>query len=185
MMGRRSEFERIPKDLYETWDPKAVVPLLTHLPPHTKYSEPCVGKFALVDQLDSRGHKCVWASDIEDRNTPITVKGHWVHRTITEIDALMVTTPLSTADCIITNPPWSREILHPLIEHFRKHNKAWILLDSAWAFTKQSSEYMKYCSKIVAVGRLKWIPGTKMSGKDDCSWYCMEMHPCETIFHGR
>jgi hypothetical protein len=57
------------------------------------------------------------------------------------------------------------------MERFMRMAPTWLLLDSSWAYTKQSAPYIDQCSHIVAVGRLKWIPGTKMSGKDDVSWY--------------
>jgi hypothetical protein len=46
----------------------------------------------------------------------------------------------------ITNPPWTRELLHPMIEYL-----------------VQSSSYSSwtYCRKIVSVGRVKWIPDSK------------------------
>lgn len=184
-IGKRSSFDRVPKDLYETIDPRAVAPLLPFLPQKTRYCEPCAGNLALVRQLDKAGHVCYLASDIERRNSEVVISGSTVGFTAIVEDALNLTIPLQRADCIITNPPWSRHILHPMIEHFRKHNKSWLLIDAAWAFTKQSSDYMKYCSKFIAVGRVIWIPGTKVSGKDDAAWYCFEQEPCDTQFIGR
>lgn len=184
-MGKRSNFERVPKDFYQTIDPRAVAPLLPYLKPHTRFAEPMCGEFALVRQLERAGHVCSWASDIERRDTEIVSSGVTVGYKSTVADALTLTTPLQQADCIITNPVWSRPLLHQMIEHFRKQNMSWLLLDAAWAFTKQSSEYMKYCSMFIAVGRLFWIPGTRVSGKDDAAWLRMEMSPCETRFIGR
>ena len=37
------------------------------------------------------------------------------------------------ADAIITNPPWRRSLLHPLIRHFQKIAPTWLLLDQDWA----------------------------------------------------
>ncbi len=186
-MGKRSNFPKVARDLYQTIDPRAVAPLLPHLAPHTKFAEPCCGEFFLIIQLERAGHRCYWASDIEDRWSKMPPHGVALKGNVE--DALALTTPLKQADCIITNPPWTRTkknpILHKMIEHFRNQNKAWLLLDANWAFTKQSSEYMKYCSKFIAVGRVIWIPGTKVTGKEDAAWYCFEMEPCETIFYGR
>ena len=188
-MGKRSNFDKIPKDLYQTTDPRAVAPLLPHLKPHTRFSEPCSGDLALVRQLEAAGHHLFWASDIVGRDVTTVVSGVPVTRTVIAIDALKLTTPMQQSDCIISNPPWTRTkknpIMHQLIEHFRKHNKAWLLLDAEWAFTKQSAPYMKYCSAFVAIGRVIWIPGTKMTGKDSCAWYCFEQQTCETRFYGR
>ncbi len=52
-MAKRSDgdFERIPNDLYRTWDPRAVRALLPHLAPRTRFVEPCAGAGDLIDQL--------------------------------------------------------------------------------------------------------------------------------------
>jgi len=80
----------------------------------------------------------------------------------------------------MTNPPWSREILHPIIENLRSQAPTWLLFDSDWMFTAQSNPYMKYCEVVLPVGRLKWIPGSKHTGKDNCAWYLFVDHktPC-------
>jgi hypothetical protein len=44
-------------------------------------------------------------------------------------------------------------------------------------------EYMKMCSKIVSIGRIKWFGN--MTGKDNCAWYLFENKETETIFYGR
>ena len=84
---------------------------------------------------------------------------------------------------IITNPPWDRKILHPMIKHFYSLRPTWLLFDADWPHTKQSSEYMKKCSKIVSVGRIKWFGD--MTGKDNCAWYLFENEETETKFYGR
>lgn len=190
-MAKRSKFDRIPRDLYQTWDPKAVGPLLPHLKPHTRFAEPCYGQGALSRQLQRAGHSLYWGSDISTSiQEPATVAGVPVYVTSSSIDALTLTVPLQKADCIITNPPWTRKkknpILHKLIEHFiANSNYAWLLLDAGWAYTKQSADYMPYCSDIVAVGRVKWIPDTKSVGKDDCAWYRFSKDREYTVFHPR
>lgn len=170
-MGKRSNFIRNPRDFYAT-PMEAVLPLLPFLPECTRFTEPCCGDGALSEHLKAAGHIRYFASDI------VTTYGVMT-------DALTLTIPLQRADCIITNTPWDRSILHPMLEHFRKHNRAWLLIDADWAFTKQASPYMRYCSKFVAVGRVKWIPGSKTTGKDNCAWYCFEQNPCDTTFYGR
>ena len=169
-MGKRSDFERKPRDFYPT-PYEAVMPLIPHLWEGSNFNEPCAGDGALVKHLESIGLKCFFASDIEPRGEGIM-----------QIDALK----FKNDSCkIITNPPWDRKILHPMIEHFRTLNKAWLLIDADWMHTKQSSEYMKYCSRVVSVGRVKWIPDSKMTGKDNCAWFCFEEYPTSTCFFGR
>lgn len=183
-MGKRSNFERIEKDFYRTIDERAYSRLNDVMNP-CKYYEPCVGEYDLVNGLNPYGFKCVGASDIEDylvythdpelinpfEDTP-TLRVEYRTGTYRK-DALSLTPDdVEEADYIITNPPWTRKILHPLIEHFITLKPTWLLFDANWMFTKQASEYLEdYCTHIAAIGRLKWIPGTTMSGKDDCCWY--------------
>lgn len=89
------------------------------------------------------------------------------------------------SDLIITNPPWDRKILHPMIEHFIKFKPTWLLFDADWMHTKQSSELMKRCSKVVSVGRVKWIEDSKMTGKDNVCWYLFSNEATGTTFYGR
>jgi hypothetical protein len=47
--------------------------------------------------------------------------------------------------------------------------------------TKQARPYLKHCSHIVPTARLKWIPDTSDSAKDDTAWYRFQAEPCSTI----
>lgn len=173
-MGKRSDFKRIGKDKYMTFDSRAVKPLLPHIQHIDRYIEPCAGDGSLIDNLAKHrpGMVCDSAYDIEPGREGIG-----------ERDALALGELYKP---IITNPPWDRKILHPMIEHFITISpECWLLFDSDWAYTKQSAPYIKHCSHIVAVGRLIWIPGTKMTGKDNVSWYQFEQNPIQTVFTGR
>jgi hypothetical protein len=179
-MGKRSDFERKPRDFYPT-PYEGVVPLIPHLPSHRFfYAEPCAGNLDLCKHimLASEGRINVADSfDIEPQNNFVVKK-----------DALTLTGddlhPLS--EMIITNPPWDRKLLHPMIEHFSSLKPTWLLFDADWAHTRQSSTLIKRCVKIVSVGRLKWIPDSKMSGKDNCAWYLFDAnHSGDTVFVGR
>ena len=172
-MGKRSDFLRNERDFYRTPE-LAVLPLLPHLDSHTRFSEPCAGDGALVQILIKHGHGCYWQSDIEP-----------LYNLASKADALTLTNPLAWSDAIITNPPWDRKILHPMIEHFRKLNTTWLLFDADWMHTKQSKELIQYCSKIVSVGRVKWIAESKMTGKDNACWFCFGKGKTETRFYGR
>lgn len=173
-MGKRSNFERKERDYYPT-PIEAVKPLVAHLDGYRNFAEPCAGDGRLIDHLCYlTDMSCFWASDIEP-------KRDGVH----EADALKITRPLEYSDCIITNPPWDRKILHPMIEHFKSFGDAWLLFDADWMHTKQSSELMKYCHKVVSVGRVKWIPDSKMTGKDNCAWYLFKNEKGKTEFIGR
>jgi hypothetical protein len=162
-MGKRSSFERIPRDFYPT-PYEAVVPLLPHLPKGTIFIEPCAGNGALVDHLCSAGHDCFYASDIAPQA-----------RGIGQGDAFDIAIrDTIKAECFITNPPWERQTLHPLIEHLSRQLPTWLLFDADWMHTRQSAPFMPYLRKIVSVGRVKWIPDSKMTGKDNCCWYLFD-----------
>lgn len=182
-MGKRSSFERKPRDFYPT--PKdAVWPLAAHLPVTMSYCEPCAGDGALVHHLDDIGDdiglnwRLTRALDVEPRAS-------WIR----ERDALqLVENDLEGADVIITNPPWNRNLLHPMIMHFTHLRPTWLLFDADWAHTKQAMPFLPLLREIVSVGRVKWIPGSKNTGKDNCCWYLFDRPGPDdgpTIFHGR
>lgn len=166
-MGKRSNFERRPQETYDT-PFNAVGPLIPHLS-FSRFDEPCAGAGDLVRHLESYGLEAMRRTDIEPR-----------HPSVAKFNALDINRCISRQ--FITNPPWRRDLLHPLIDHLRKLAPTWMLLDADWKYTIQSADLMRYCSKVIAVGRLKWIPGTKMTGKDNCAWYLFESQECQTVF---
>ena len=171
-MGKRSDFERRPRDWYPTPE-AAVCPLLPHLPPAAAFIEPCAGDGALIDHLEAAGHKCVRASDIEPQRADIQ-----------KADALHL--HAIPADMIITNPPWSRPVLHQMIAKFSSIMPTWLLFDADWMHTRQSAPYMPMLRKVVSVGRVKWILDSKMTGKDNVCWMLFDAHSGgPTTFHGR
>jgi hypothetical protein len=77
-------------------------------------------------------------------------------------------------------------VMHALIAHFQQIAPTWLLLESDWAHTKQAAPFMPYCSDIVAIGRVKWIEGSKHTGKDNSAWYRFHAdHTSGTVFHAR
>ena len=174
-MGKRSDFERKPRDFYPT-PFEAVEPLIKHLPRQFGFAEPCAGDGALCGHLEHYGGICMWASDIEPQHKGILTDDY---SNIGELECL-------ESDYIITNPPWDRKILHPMIDHFRKIRPTWLLFDADWMHTVQSKPYMFNCEKIVSVGRIKWFGN--MTGKDNCAWYLFsdKYEPLKsTEFYGR
>jgi hypothetical protein len=164
-MGKRSSFERIQRDFYRT-PYAAVPPLIPHLRGVRSFAEPCCGDGALVRHLESFGLRCAYAGDIA-----------------TGQDALMLDT-YGHADAIITNPPYTRSLMHALIWHFARILPTWLLLEMDWASTKQAAPFMPSCSEIVSVGRLRWIEGTTMTGKQNFAWYLFDArHSAGPIFH--
>lgn len=174
-MGKRSNFERVARDFYPT-PYEAVLPLNQHLPEETRYAEPCYGDGALQRSLSILGHTCTYASDIDPRADFCETAD------FTALDEFET----YDADYIITNPPWDRKILHPMIEHFCNLKPTWLLFDADWMHTRQSVMFMPWLAKIVSVGRVKWIPDSKMTGKDNCAWYLFDArHGGVTEFVGR
>ena len=170
MMGKRSNFERNPRDFYPT--PKeAVIPLLPHLPEKGLFAEPCAGDGRLIEHIEElTSLSGYWMTDIEPHADFI---GNG--------DAL--TDKIVGCDICITNPPWDRKILHPLIDNLSNQLPTWLLFDADWMHTKQSVPYIKMCSKIVSVGRIKWFGN--MTGKDNCAWYLFDREANNPIFYGR
>lgn len=107
------------------------------------------------------GGQCDYAADIEPRANNI--------RTANALD--IKPSVGKSVDFCITNPPWDRKILHPLIESWMGVCPTWLLFDADWMHTKQSAQYQKWLEKVVSVGRVKWIEGSKSVGKDNCCWY--------------
>ena len=98
-----------------------------------------------------------------------------MHEWVKYGDAL--TQGYTQCDYIITNPPWDRKILHPMIEHFSDFKPTWLLFDADWMHTKQSKKYLTLLKKVVSIGRIKWIEGSSSVGKDNCCWYLFENTP--------
>ncbi len=179
-MGKRSDYVRKPRDYYPT-PLAAVTALVPHLPTAFTYAEPCAGDGRLIQHISKLlpNSECTLASDIELRES---------EEEIEEIDALEITaTDLQHSDLIITNPPWDRKILHPMIEHFSDLRPTWLLFDADWVHTIQSSELVKTrLCKIVSIGRVKWIEDSAGSGKDNAAWYLFDKNKTgPTEFYGR
>lgn len=164
-MGKRSSFDRVPRDFYPT-PVEAVRPLLPHLIAGTVFVEPCAGDGALIDHLQGAGHRCTFGIDI----API-----WpIVRTA---DATTARYNMGGATCFITNPPWSRDVLHPIITNLSSQAPTWLLFDADWIHTRQAVPFLPLLQTIVSVGRVKWIPGSKMTGKDNCAWHLFDSTP--------
>lgn len=168
-MGKRSSFPRRPMDAYDT-PLEAVLPLIPFLDHINTFAEPCCGNGRLIEHLERHGLRCADRGDIK-----------------TGQDALFLTEfDVQNVDAIITNPPWTRELLHPLMEHFMSLASTWLLFDADWMHTRQAAPYLPHCSRIVSVGRVKWMPGSPSNGKDNAAWYRFDhRHSTGPRFHGR
>ena len=158
-MGKRSEFERVEKDFYATIDPNAIVPTFIERIRGKTYAEPCYGDGDLEDMLREIA-KCRWRSDI--RETVLSS---------VQMDAMEIDETL-TYDCdlIITNPPYKKEVLLPMIDQFQYVKPTWLLLPADMMHNKYFGPYIKRCQEIISVGRLYWQEN-KVRGKDNYCWY--------------
>ena len=170
-MGKRSPgtFARRPHDSYQT-PYEAVLPLLPHLAGVTTYAEPCCGEGLLISHLVRHRLTCTYAGDIQTGDDAL----FWFPRAHEIIP-----------DIICTNPPWTRQLLHPLINHFMRQCPTWLLFDADWAHTLQAAPYLPHCAKIVAVGRVKWIAQSAFESKDNAAWYLFDRrHTAGASFFG-
>jgi hypothetical protein len=154
-MGKRSDFERLPHDLYPT-PAKAVQPLIRYL--HAAgvrtFAEPCCGNGDLVRHLEGYGLICAYRGDIA-----------------TGQDAL-ASDHYGDIDAIITNPPHSREVMHPMIAHFqRSAPMVWLLIDLDWVATLEAVPFLPRCSDVMIIGRVKWFPDSDYGSKDNFAWF--------------
>ena len=166
-MGKRSSFERREGDFYATPLP-AVLPLVPYLHGIRTFAEPCCGDGALVRHLEGLGLRCAYQGDIRTGQDAL------------ELDHY------GACDAIITNPPYTRDLMHRLINHFQRIAPTWLLLETDWASTLQAVPYLGHCSDIVTIGRVKWIEGSKHTGKDNHAWYRFDAgHKGITAIHRR
>ncbi len=175
MSKRAPQFDRVEKDFYPT-PLKAVEALIPFLY-QTKFVEPCAGDGDLIRHVEKFGKKCAAWNDVgEDK----THKGFGV-------DATLLPQSFYSAQ-VITNPPWSRKLLEPLLKDWlnRSNYGTWLLLPLDYSANLWFSPYLDYCTDIVCIGRVKWIPDSPYTGKDNCAWYRFStFEGRKTRFHGR
>jgi hypothetical protein len=152
-LGKRSSFKRIPQDAYSTPE-SAVGPLLPRLALGTRFIEPCAGEGFLVGHLKRAGHVCIGAYDLP-------------------IDARTAKYEVAPETSFITNPPFwgQRADLHPLICNLSNQAPAWLLMNADWLFNVASGPLVALrLRKVVAVGRVRWIAGSKYTGMENVAW---------------
>jgi hypothetical protein len=74
----------------------------------------CAGDGDLVRHLESFGSHCNWQGDIRTGQDALAVDSH------------------GAADAIITNPPYTRDLMHRMIAHFSRNAPTWLILESDW-----------------------------------------------------
>lgn len=178
------KFKTQARDLYETWDSRAHDALANHLPvkPFT-YIEPCAGSGELIKgitNVSAHAH-CVQASDIHPLPTVC-------HLQIDQIDG--VSGAYVPADYIITNPPFSqvyKDICFAIMKKSMLHANegAWFLIPGNWPYNSDFQWAMSNCSKVVPIGRMKWIRGSNHSESKDCIWALFHKDKRNTVLEAR
>jgi len=175
-MSKRSSMEKMPRDLYETTDPKALPPKFLEFIKGKTYAEPNCGSGQLINLIGDTA-RCMWASDIE----PLGDFTRW--------DAMCLSKhELARCDLIIGNPPYTKSVLLPMIDHFVSLKPTWLLLPADYMHNKYFSPSMARCSKVVSVGRLKWFKDSKHTSTDNFCWYFWQKGAKDdttTEFYGR
>jgi len=175
-MSKRSSFDKIPRDYYPTTDPNALPPKFIEFIRGKTYAEPCCGEGDLVELLMDVA-VCRWESDVEYRGCGKI----W--------DAMYLSKhELQKCDLIVTNPPFSRDVLLPMIDHFTTLKPTWLLLPAGYMNNKYFGPYMRKCSKVVSIGRIKWFKDSRHTSTDDFCWYFWQQgakEDAQTIFIGR
>ena len=184
-MGKRSDgaFERIERNFYAT-PLKPTLRLSGFLGDVEAFAEPFVGDGAWVRHLGSFGIPCVFASDIQPEGE---ARRYALTRDAMRLDRSDL--DICGATHIISNPPWptpraNGEPTVSLIWHLMRIRPTWLLLSADFAHNVYAPPLMRRCRKMVSVGRVKWIEGTKHDGKDNCAWYLFDdSFTGETVFH--
>ena len=158
-MGKRTDYERVPHDLYET-PLSAVTALLPWLEPATRFVEPCIGRGALAGHLKRAGHVLVAAHDLPD-DARVMRYGALEGRGV----------------LAISNPPfWGRpRDLHALIANVSDQATFWALLQHDWLANAGSGVLASRVRTVIPVGRLKLIPDSASFRNGQCR--LGEVHP--------
>jgi len=171
------------RDFYPTPE-KAVVPVIPHLLSEgPKYFlEPCAGNGALIQHIESLTDYeviCKKAYDIDPQPTTYS-------KSILQRNALSLTVnDVLGIDYIITNPPFQWDMLQPLLDHLPDLRPTWLLLPFGYACNKRMAPYMEKCKKLVPIGRVKWIEGSKQTSTDDFGWYLFTHETTTTKLYAR
>lgn len=163
-MSKRGEtkFKGPEKDLIST-PPEAVLPLLHYLPRKVIFTEPCAGTGDLIEHLQAAGHVCGEAYDLAPRREDIEV-GNAVDRIPKHLS--------------VTNPPYSRALLMPILEAAIKwpHPSWWLLPHDVMA-NKYFRSVAPHAVAIIPIGRVSWIRNTDGSptgsGFENFDWLCL------------
>ncbi len=172
------KYTRNERDFYAT--PEApILKLLPHLKGITKFAEPMCGDGAIVRVLERLGWVCAAAWDLEPQGEMIDRAGVW--------DVLgLRAEDFRGCDGIISNPPWPLPAnlrkgqpegtpTVQIIQHLMSILPTWMILSADFMHNRYFEDLSPHCVKIVSVGRVKWMAGTKNTGFDNAAWYLFDL----------
>lgn len=172
---RIDEFERSPNGFYAT-PQHAYAPLRRFLDVDRPYGDPCAGDGALCMHLRRDGFAVMLATDIAPRSPFVAEK-----------DALTLTHDDRAAGLFwVTNPPWPEprrngEPTVSILRHLLSLRPGWFLLPADFMHNRYAAEFMERCSRVISIGRVKWIAGSDSLGLDNCCWYMFETEPVDAL----
>jgi len=172
----KTEYPRSKNEFYPT-PISALEPLILHLEQSITYCEPCAGANDLVKNLAilRPDINCSISFDIDPRDNNI------IKKSATDIEK----SEIDNIDYFITNPPFKWEMFDPITTHLISLKPTWLLIPSDFMHNKRMGPYMKKCSKVVSVGRVKWFSDSKATSTDNFCWYLFQNELAETRFYGR
>jgi len=181
-VGKReaNKKEKSPRDYYSTIDPDAIKPLLPYLH-DKKYYEPCGGSGELITLVNALSNaKCLGSCDIHPLKEGIIQKSCM---SLSQKDLLGV-------DFLLSNPPFTKENLLPMIDHLASLKPTWLLLPADMLHNLYMVQHLRYCDIVLSVGRLCWFPDEKgkfVKGVDNYCFYRFDKEKidCDTVIKGR
>lgn len=166
-MGKYSDFPRHKHDEYLT-PYEAALPLKPFLSGVRTFAEPCRADGRLIRWVESFGPLCIHDGDIQTGTNALTDP---------TLECLIV-------DAIITNPPYTWEVLSPMIDRFMRIAPTWLLLEADFKYNQRCQRFVRHCSDIVPIGRVRWIEDSAHDAKINYAWYRFHIqHTRWPVFH--
>ena len=165
-MGKRSPgHDARPRDFWPT-PPEGIRPLLRlsdEVQPSKRFIEPCAGDGALVSGLEMNGWTCELALDLEPQ-VPGILK-HDASMLSRREELRGIDDPL-----IVTNPPWARKLIEPLLDDwFTFAHQIWLLHPLDWLANQWMGRFNRHIDMIVPIGRVSWLQNGQ-AGKENSTW---------------
>ncbi|AAL49599.1 unknown [Sinorhizobium phage PBC5] len=166
-MGKHSNFPRRKEDEYLT-PYEAALPLKPYLTGVRTFAEPCCADGRLIRWVESFGPLCIHSGDIQTGTDALTDP---------MLEQLIV-------DAIITNPPYTWDLLSAMIDRFMRIAPTWLLLEADFKYNLRTQGFMRHCSDVVPIGRVRWFSETTDESKVSYAWYRFHIqHTRGPIFH--